>query len=286
MPAVWFSLVFVLFHPPLSGTWCVPRSSTLISVCSDNEHRGTHGLPTESATERHRHRERRKRESSSERTLCFHRRLLVLHFCHNGLFVYDNLAPTPRLWCLVYFKLCRVCLPRCSYACMCVMCVRAPACVRVCFSYHVGCRLLRLSSVSSAGLLWERQRTNRSNEDALNCSEVTLKKAGVAPPAGSARARYDVDRHVHSGRRVWNGGRHRFETFNLQVPLSYLSSPYSLNSLERTVHPKWNSLFPQTPCRLKVGWGFTVAKKEFRSFTAKNIVAEFSIKTDVEGNLV
>lgn len=129
MPAVWFSLVFVLFHPPLSGTWCVPRSSTLISVCSDNEHRGTHGLPTESATERHRHRERRKRESSSERTLCFHRRLLVLHFCHNGLFVYDNLAPTPRLWCLVYFKLCRVCLPRCSYACMCVMCVRATACV-------------------------------------------------------------------------------------------------------------------------------------------------------------
>lgn len=95
------------------------------------------------------------------------------------------------------------------------------------------------------------------------------KKAGVAPPAGSARGRYDVDRHVHSGRRVWNGGRQRFETFNLQAPLSYLSSPYFLNSLKRTDHPKWNSLFPQTPCRLKVGWGFIVAKKEFRSFTAK-----------------
>lgn len=64
----------------------------------------------------------------------------------------------------------------------CVQCVYVrPHVCEVCFSYHVGCRLLRLSSVSSAGLLWERQRTNRSNEDALNCSEVTLKKSWCGP---------------------------------------------------------------------------------------------------------
>lgn len=57
--------------------------------------------------------------------------------------------------------------------CECV-CVHAYMCV--CFSNYVGGRLPRLSSVSSAGLLWERQRANRSNEDALNCCELTLEK--------------------------------------------------------------------------------------------------------------
>lgn len=40
-------LCFSLFHPPLSSAGCVSHSSTLISVCSDNEHGGTRGLPTE-----------------------------------------------------------------------------------------------------------------------------------------------------------------------------------------------------------------------------------------------
>lgn len=52
-------------------------------------------------------------------------------------------------------------------------------CLHVCcarFSNYVGGRLPRLSSVSSAGLLWERWRANRSNEDALNCCKLTLEK--------------------------------------------------------------------------------------------------------------
>lgn len=53
VPCVWFSHVFTLFHPPLSCTGCVSHSSTLISVCSDNEHGGAHGLPTERSMERH-----------------------------------------------------------------------------------------------------------------------------------------------------------------------------------------------------------------------------------------
>lgn len=51
MPGVDFGSFFTL-SSSLSGTWRVPHSSTLISVCSDNEHRGAHGLPTERAVER------------------------------------------------------------------------------------------------------------------------------------------------------------------------------------------------------------------------------------------
>lgn len=53
----------------------------------------------------------RQRDAGGERARCFHRRLLVFHFCHNGLFVYDNLSPTPC------FKQGSVRLPRRKYVC-------------------------------------------------------------------------------------------------------------------------------------------------------------------------
>lgn len=65
----------------------------------------------------------------------------------------------------------RVCA--CVVVCFCFN-VSMRACV---FSNNVGGRLPRLSSVSSAGLLWERQTADRGNEDALNCCGVTLKKS-------------------------------------------------------------------------------------------------------------
>lgn len=47
------SQCFSLFHPPLSSAGCVSHSSTLISVCSDNEHGGTtRPAHRERATER------------------------------------------------------------------------------------------------------------------------------------------------------------------------------------------------------------------------------------------
>lgn len=144
MPAVWFSLVFRSFiHPSLvHGVYPIlPPSSLFVLITSIEAHTAC------PQRERQRDTESKKTESRSrERPLCFHRRLLVFHFCHNGLFVYDNLAPAPRPWCLVYFKQCTVRFPRCSYVCMCFnMCM----CVCVCVfptMWEAGSRASHLSA--------------------------------------------------------------------------------------------------------------------------------------------
>lgn len=91
-------LIFSRFFFSLSSSpmiCCVypffPPSSLFVLIMSIQAHSACPQRVTE------RHKEQKRESGSSERTLCFHRRLLVFHFCHNGLFVYNNLAPTPRL---------------------------------------------------------------------------------------------------------------------------------------------------------------------------------------------
>lgn len=119
IPSLWFSCVFHSFiHPSLlQGVYPIlPPSSLFVLIMSMEAHAAC--PQRESDGEAHR-RTKKSKSMRRERTLSFHGRLLVFHFCRNGLFVCpESRFGIPHFWCLVHFFNNACVFPRCTYACM------------------------------------------------------------------------------------------------------------------------------------------------------------------------